>query len=149
MKKILFTLALIAGCAFGQTFTDVNSANYWGKTDIPKLTAAIDANNALMESTTATVTNSEAFTITKTSTVLTGTGQANNYTNTITLAAVDPTLVGATVNLIVDTASTNLIGVADSGTANLSAAFVGDNEDALVLYVLSTNEFVEVSRTDN
>jgi len=42
-------IAIYAGSA---TFTDVNVASYWGRTDIPKLTAALDANFALIESGT-------------------------------------------------------------------------------------------------
>jgi hypothetical protein len=35
--------------AGAQTFTDVNTPQYWGKTGIPALTAAVDANNAMIE----------------------------------------------------------------------------------------------------
>lgn len=43
--------ALLAVGAFvwAESFTDVNSAQYWGKTGLPALTAAIDANFAMLE----------------------------------------------------------------------------------------------------
>jgi len=48
----LVTCGVIVGiCA---TFTDVNSAQYWGKTAMPSLTSVIDANNALIEAGTIT-----------------------------------------------------------------------------------------------
>ncbi|MFH1602660.1 MAG: hypothetical protein ABIH03_02000, partial [Pseudomonadota bacterium] len=44
-KSISFLIiATLAGVALGQTFTDVNTSQYWGKTGIPKLTEALDAN---------------------------------------------------------------------------------------------------------
>jgi hypothetical protein len=56
MKQIkvsgwVLVAALVAVAAFvgAESFTDVNSSQYWGKTGIPALTAAIDANFAMIE----------------------------------------------------------------------------------------------------
>jgi len=150
MKKLaLIALIATAGLAVAQTFTDVDSNGYWGKTEIPKLTAAIDANNALLEQSTVSVTNGQAVTLAAGSYLVTGTGGADNTTNTITLGAVATTLVGSKVVLSVATASSNLITIADSDTANLTAAWVGDNDDTLELYIAATNEFNELGRADN
>ena len=146
--RMVVLLAVLAGVSYAATFTDLNNAKLFGKTKDNQRAEVIDANMALLESTTASVTNAQPVTLTKT-TVLTGIGGANDSTNTITLAAVSASLVGGVVVLVVDTDSTNLIAIADSGTANLSAAWEGDAEDTLSLYVLSTNEFVETSRSNN
>lgn len=50
----LITFAL-AGAASAITFTDVNSSEYWGKTDIPKLTQALDANFSNIETNQSVV----------------------------------------------------------------------------------------------
>lgn len=52
MKKTLLTIIALAfaGAAYGQTFTDINSPQYEGKTNDKKRNAAIDANFALIES---------------------------------------------------------------------------------------------------
>ena len=47
-----FLVAAVAAVAVfvgAESFTDVNSAQYWGKTGLPALTAAIDANFAMIE----------------------------------------------------------------------------------------------------
>jgi citrate lyase alpha subunit len=148
MKKLLIaTVAFLANSVFAQTFESVG--NLRGKTDIKKLTTVLDTSFELLEASSASVTNGEAVTVTSASVVLTGTGGANDTTNTITLGNVAAGLVGSRILLVVDTDSTNLVTIADSGTVNLTTAWIGDNEDALELYVLSVSEFVEVSRADN
>ena len=52
-RKIFFAALLAAGVCFGQTHTDINSPQYYGKTGIPKAYAAIDANFAQVESGSA------------------------------------------------------------------------------------------------
>jgi hypothetical protein len=42
-------VALVAGIVSAVSFTDVNSAQFWGKTGIPAITEAVDANFALIE----------------------------------------------------------------------------------------------------
>ncbi len=37
-------LMVLAGVVSASTFTEINNAQYWGKTSIPKITAAVDAN---------------------------------------------------------------------------------------------------------
>ncbi len=151
MKKLTLIagVCLVGAVVFAQSFTDVDDSQYWGKTGIPDLTEAIDANNALLEDGTVSVTNGQAVTLAASAYVVTGTGGANDTTNTITLASVASTLVGSKVTLSVAAASSNLVGIADSGTANLTAAWAGDNHDTLTLYVADTNVFQEISRADN
>lgn len=55
MKHLLTTIILLAGfSALAQTFTDVNTPEYRGKTDIKKLTATLDANFTAIETGTIT-----------------------------------------------------------------------------------------------
>jgi len=97
----------------------------------------------------ASVTNGQEVTVSEPVHVLTGTGGANDTTNVITLANCSAALVGQQFSLIVEATSTNLIGLADSGNLKLSAAFNGDNNDAITLYAVATNSFVELTRSDN
>ena len=48
---IMFALVSVAAIA---AFTDIDSAQYYGKTNIPKTHAAIDANFAMIEGGTVT-----------------------------------------------------------------------------------------------
>jgi hypothetical protein len=48
-------LAALVGVACGAAFTDVDSAGYWGKTGIQKLTETLDANFATLEAGTASI----------------------------------------------------------------------------------------------
>ena len=97
--------------------------------------------------TSASVTNAEAYTVVSDVTILNGIGGANDTTNTITLA--NPTEIGNYATIVVAGASSNLIGLADSGNLKLSAAAVLDNNDAIVLYAAEAAVWVEVSRSDN
>ena len=95
--------------------------------------------------TTANLTNGAVLTATSTVYVISGTGGANDTTNTITVAnATD----GQVLTLIIDSASTNLITIADSGNMSLSSAWLGDNNDVISLIGVSTN-WVETSASDN
>lgn len=100
--------------------------------------------------TALTVTNGQAVTVADSLYVVTGSGGADNTTNTITLAA--PAATGDIVQLIVDNASSNLIGLADSGNLALTGAWVGDNNDSITLTGVihsDTTNWVETSSTDN
>ena len=46
---LVAALAAVGAFVGAESFTDVNSAQYWGKTGLPALTAAIDANFAMIE----------------------------------------------------------------------------------------------------
>jgi len=91
--------------------------------------------------------NGTALTVKSAHYLITPSGQANGYTNTITLAA--PKEAGDKVTLTVGTGATNKLGIADSGTASLSAAFAGDADDTITLIAPTTDEWVEVSRSAN
>lgn len=113
----------------------------------------VDANNKISGTriattlTTASLTNGQALTVAAPVYILTGTGGANDTTNTITIA--NPTAAGDVAELIVEGASTNLIGLADSGNLKLASAWVGDNNDVIKLRAVSTSVWVEVGRSDN
>ena len=77
--------------------------------------------------------------------ILDGTGQADDYTNTITLANATS---GKALTLVVAAASSNLIAIADSGNCELSSAWLGDNNDVINLIGVGTN-WVERSASDN
>lgn len=107
----------------------------------------MNGNWVKMEYGTETVTNGEAITYENPLMILTASGQASGYTNTITIA--NPTEIGVVLCLYVADASSNLVGIADSGNCNLSAAFAGDDDDSLTLIATATNEWSEVSRSAN
>jgi hypothetical protein len=46
---LVAAVAAVAVFVWAESFTDVNSAQYWGKTGLPALTQAIDANFAMIE----------------------------------------------------------------------------------------------------
>jgi len=50
-----FMASLIGFGLAAQSFTDVNSSTYWGKTGIPALTTALDANFAQVGTTTSPI----------------------------------------------------------------------------------------------
>jgi hypothetical protein len=153
MKKnrivIGLAAALVAGVAVAQTFTDLDNPQHFGN-DGQALTPDLDANFALMEQASNTsVTNNETITVATGSVILTGTGSANDTTNTVVVGEMAAAMVGSTVTLIVQTASTNLITVADGAFSKLNSAWVGDADGALTLYVVATNLFVEKGRSSN
>ena len=140
MKKgiIFFVSFAVALVVFGAyTPVSVEDANF---------TSTLTTSGKVINTSTATsVTNGATLTPTAAIHVLNGIGGADDTTNTITIAnATD----GQLLTLIVNSASTNLITIADSGNCALSSAWVGDNNDAITLRGVSTN-WVEVSVSDN
>ena len=95
--------------------------------------------------TSLNVTNGQEVTVASGWYVLNGIGGADDSTNTITLANAT---AGQKVILIVNSASTNLITIADSGIMALSSAWLGDNNDNITLFGVSTN-WVEIGQVDN
>jgi len=93
------------------------------------------------------VTNTQSVTVVQGCYVLSGIGQANNYTNTITLAA--PNAAGDLVYLLVATASSNLIAIADSGTVAASAALELDGNDTAVFMAVDGSTWTLLSTSDN
>lgn len=93
------------------------------------------------------VTNGQAVTVGAGCYVLNGIGGANDSTNTITLAA--PAAAGQLCYLVVATASTNLITIADSGTVAASGAILMDFNDTAVLLAVDTSTWTLVSESDN
>ena len=92
------------------------------------------------------VTNAQVLTIAKSVYVITPTGGANDTTNTVTIA--NATASGQYVELHVAAGATNLLGLANSGNLNLTAAWVGDETDNIILRSISTNWY-EIGRSDN
>jgi hypothetical protein len=150
MRNSLWIVALFVGVlgASAQSFTDINSPRYYGKTADKARNSVIDANLALLEAASASVADSGTISVSSGSVIVTGTGGANDTTNTVTISA-GASSIGATVVIAVSSSSTNLITIADSGNAALSSAWVGDNNDTLTLYVVATNSLIEVSRSNN
>jgi len=107
----------------------------------------MNGNWVKFEQGTETVANAEEVTYENPLMVLTSSGLADGFTNTVTLA--DPVEVGVVLTVYVAPASSNLVGIADSGNCNLSAAFAGDDDDTLTLISTATNEWSEVSRSAN
>ena len=112
-----------------------------------EINAAADAS---AKATTASLTNGAALTLSATTPVvtLTGIGQANDYTNTFTVA--QPYPVGVEFTFIVDADSTNLLLLADSTTVMaLGSSWEGDNTDTLRFYTTATNAAVKIGASDN
>lgn len=159
MKKVTvgsigFVVVLVAAAVLAGPFTDVDVAKYQGPTGLKALTVVLDANNALIEggqgidTTAQSATNGQAVTLSTGQVVFSGIGGAAESTNTITIAYNASATVPRLVHLVVSSASTNLIAIADSGSVALSAAWLGDDNDTLTLMSVGTN-WVEVARSNN
>jgi len=83
MKKLTLAalLSLVAGVVMAQSFTDINSPQYYGKTKIPKAYAAIDANFAQVESGSSP--SYADLTITSTLTAISTNGATTNVIVTV------------------------------------------------------------------
>ena len=92
-------------------------------------------------------TNGEAITVADTVYLAIPTGQANTYTNTVTLA--NPAVAGKLVTFVVGSTATNKLGLADSGNLALSAAFAGDANDSITLLAITASAWAEISRSSN
>jgi len=79
--------------------------------------------------------------------LVSGTGGANDTTNTIVLA--NPTTAGMEVTIVMAAATTNLITIADSGNVAASSAILLDANDVVTLYAATTSLWVEKSASDN
>jgi len=100
-----------------------------------------------LAATALNVTNGQAITVSAGTYVLSGTGSADNGTNTITLVA--PAAAGQLVTLIMATASSNLVAIADSGTAALATALELDGNDTAVLQAVDTSTWCQIGTSDN
>ena len=79
--------------------------------------------------------------------LVSGTGGANDTTNTIVLA--NPTAAGDVVTIIMAATTTNLITIADSGNVAASGAILLDANDSVTLTAATTALWVETSSVDN
>ena len=143
MRNLIISLAIVvmigAGLAVAQ-YTPVTIEN--PGTISGNITYA---GTVALTMTDQTVTNGYELTVAERCYVLTGSGEQDNGTNTITLANASD---GVLVTLVVAGDSTNLVSIADSGIAKLSGAWLGDNNDSITLLGDGTN-WVEVGQTDN
>lgn len=99
--------------------------------------------------TALSVTNGQPVTIAEQSYLVTGIDGETGWTNTITLAAPGTALLGLTTKLTGDVSSTNLFGIADSGTCHLTATWLGGPSDMILLYAITTTNWVELGRNVN
>tara|TARA_R110002126_G_scaffold201837_1_gene349370 strand:+ start:141 stop:611 length:471 start_codon:yes stop_codon:yes gene_type:complete len=149
----IIALFVGVGSVNAQSFTDLNAVAYRGKIKQKQMLTALDANFALIEAgtaggvTAANWTNTASITVSAGVYVISGTGGANDTTNTVTLVA--PTVAGQEVTIMVATASTNLITIADSGTVAASGAILLDFNDVAVLRAIDTSTWVLVSESNN
>lgn len=79
--------------------------------------------------------------------LISGTGGANDTTNTVVLA--NPAVAGAEVTIIMAAGTTNLITIADSGNVAASGAILLDANDVVVLQAATTSLWVEKGGSDN
>lgn len=91
-------------------------------------------------------TNGEVVAVSAPLVVVTPSGQANGFTNTVTVA--NPPAAGFRVTIAVATSS-NLLAIADSGNVSLASAFEGNTGDTLTLIGVSTSAWLEVGRSAN
>lgn len=147
MKKSLIALfAVIACVALGAGYTPVTEEADSTISGALAVSGNVTSSALIIETpTTTSVTNGATVTPTASVHILNGIGGANDSTNTVTLASATN---GQRLTLIVASASTNLITIADSGNCALSGAWLGDNNDTLELIGVSTN-WVEVGETNN
>ena len=150
MKKVLIpTLILLVAVSFigfadytpvsAESATTVSGTKtYSGQLKVSGLAVAVPTSTSL--------TNGGTLTATASLHILTGIGQADNFTNIVSIA--NPTVAGQSLQLIVSATSTNLIGLADSGNLKLTGAAVLDNNDTITLRAVGTN-WLETSKTDN
>lgn len=87
-----------------------------------------------------TVEDGDVLALVNERTVLTASGSANGYTNTITLA--QPYRVAGQFYIRIDPASSNVVKIADAATVVLGADVVLSDNDTLVLDVIATNKAV-------
>jgi hypothetical protein len=101
---VVLALVLCAVWAGAISFTDVNNARYWGKTGIPALTEALDANFALIEA---------------------GTGMPHTLqTNTVVSAVASTSETNTVVSAVEYTLATNTIVYLDDSTNVVTNTFV-------------------------
>ena len=160
MKKlyIILTAGLLCGIVYAAQDTSISDREV---RDPKRLRVILEANasdvetrvakveGAVIAPTALSATNGQAVALAAPVYILTGTGGADDTTNTITIANVSAAMVGAKITLVMDAASSNLITIADSAPCYLSAAWLGDNNDTIEMYVVATNVLVETSRSDN
>lgn len=116
--------------------------------DLNAVASYFNAWDPSSSATDASTTNGEIIAITAPFMVLTPNLSAATYTNTVVLGA--PPAVGYVLTIAVGASSTtNVLGIADSGTASLAGAFVGGTADTLTLIGGTTATWYEVSRSDN
>ena len=151
------SIMLVVGIAILSFVLAVSAADVWkvGKTgaevtindsgDLSIDGSFTSAGAIITESTSQTVTNGQVVILTAGRNVITPSGMASAQTNIVTLASATD---GYDYVIVIASGATNLLGIADSGTANLSAAFNGDATSTLTIQGLSTT-FVEVSRSVN
>ena len=160
MKKlcIILVAGLLCGIVYAAQDTSVSDREVrdpkrlkvWleaNASDVQTRVTAVEG--AVIASTALSVTNGQSVALAAPVYVITGTGGADNTTNTVTISNVSAAMVGTKITLIVDSASSNLVTIADSAPCYLSAAWVADNNDTLEMYVVATNRLVETSKSDN
>jgi hypothetical protein len=113
----------------------------------PTLRDAILLYNIYATPRAQSVTNAQAVVCNASKIVLTGIGSAADGTNTVTLPT--PIAAGQTVDLIVDSSSTNLVSIVAAANVVLSATWLGNTNDVLSLYAVSSSKWIELSRGNN
>ena len=144
-------LAVLVGSAFAQeTITNRGEVmTVYTLENRPQGNQTITTDKVADYQATLDVENGDVITFTNPKFVVTPLGQANGSTNTVTIAAPGTARVGDTALLVVDSAATNLLYIADNGTVALASAFTGGVDDTLSLYAISATKWVETARSDN
>ena len=98
-------------------------------------------------STPQAVTNAATVTCNGSTVVLNGVGSAAAGTNTVTLPT--PIAAGQTVDLVVYSASTNLVSLSAGANVILSSTWLANTNDVLKLYAVSSSLWIEKGRVNN
>ena len=155
MKKFAFVmvaLGLVAGIAFAGDYTPTSAESAITQTGTLTASTVVGSDvtvsaMARLTPTAANWTNGSTNTLAASAYLISGTGQANDYTNTVVLA--NPTTAGDRVVIVMAAATTNLVQIADSGNVAASGAIILDANDVVELYAPTASLWVEVSQTDN
>lgn len=148
MRNILVGIMLMVATVASAQYTPTSVESASTVTGTKTFSGQIKVSGLDIKVPTATsLTNTAVLTPTAPLHILSGIGGANDTTNTVTIA--NPTVVGQELTLVVAGASTNLIGLADSGNLKLSEAAVLDAYDVIKLVATEAAVWVEVEKKDN
>ena len=163
LTMLLSVALFVSACMLVQSANEViwNLRNTTNTADVASVDAEGDAifnsvtapiigditGDVTMSVTAANWTDGSTNTVAAGTHLISGTGGANDTTNTVVLA--NPAAAGDLVYIVMAAGTTNLITIADSGNVAASDAILLDANDAVTLLAATTSLWVEVGGSDN